>query len=552
VLHRRFHLNVEARTKVALIIWLTSLKGVRRKYTMDKPQRPDEDQDRPPENSTEKEAEGTPSEESNELDGLSHQFSARIEGLRELLEVISPHVAALDRPEGIEGTIDQSGLSEHGKEVLRDVFISGFGPEAEPRGEGSTQSESNGEESERDGAAVSMSPDQTIEVKGSGQSENPAEVSELDGPVPLDEAPPEVKAFVDVAVEEPSGVLKVLRRMTQGIIAPRVSLLHGSLLTVAVASFEFLLAGLFSHHLITYPKQLKDDEREFSLADLVELGSIEEARRVLVERRVDGFMRRAVDDWSRWSKKTLGEAFDELCIDFAHLNEVFQRRHVIVHSGGAVSRLYIERVDLSTEDCPKLGENLPVSASYMQSALDELEVLGHGLIALARSKWTPSDPGEASVQLNTKIFDLLQARRWKSARKLALVGESLGQPDSDRWMIVVNGWLAAKRDGEFDVCRASVVDWDVSALANRFKLARACLLDEVDEAFDLLALTLAEPKRKPGHMWEWPLFDDLRSDPRFADAFVQAGYTPRDHALDVASSSDGGASSAQESNEPLS
>jgi hypothetical protein len=439
----------------------------------------------------------------DELDNLSHQFSARIEGLRELLEVISPHVAVLDSPEGFESTIDQSGLSVRGKTVLRDLFVSGLNVEIES----GTKSDDSPE------PAREQTPETDDELV----------------PVPLDEAPREIREFVDLATEEPRGVSKVLRRVTQSLIAPRASLLHGSLLTVAVASFEFLVAGLFSHHLITYPRQLKDDEREFSLADLVELGSIEEARRVLVERRVDNFMRRSIDDWSRWSKQTLGEAFDQLCVDFAHLNEVFLRRHAVVHSGGVVNRLYLERVDLQGEERPELGQDLPVSASYMQSALDELEVLGHGLIGLARSKWTPSNPEKASDYLNGKIFDLLQAQRWKLARKLAVVGESLGQPDSDRWMITVNGWLAAKRLEEFEVCSDQVVNWDVSALANQFKLARACLLDEIDEAFDLLATILAEPERKPGHIWGWPLLDDLRPDSRFIKVFVDAGYSPDDH-----------------------
>lgn len=423
-----------------------------------------------------------------ELDELSAQFSARIEGLRELLDVIAPHVAVLDQPAGLENTIAHSELSNHGKEVIRDLFIP---PEKEP-----------GDESQ----------DAPLLRIDRSSGDPPAEAE----PVPPDELPAEIRAFSDLVQEEPGEVIRIMQRMTHGEIVPRASLLHGSLLTVAVASFEFLVAGLFSFHLLAYPNQLKDDEQEFSLADLVELGSIEEARRLLIEKRVDAFMRRGLEDWSRWSERVLGIPFSDLTMDFNHLNEVFQRRHIVVHSGGAVSRLYLERVHHGDEP-PQLGEDLPVSADYMRLALDELEVLGHGLIAVARSKWDPENPDRAAIEVNAAVYDLLRAKRWHEARKLAQVGREIAKSDSSKWMLTVNGWLAMRGLGELSACREEIASWDVSALAPEFKLARACLLEEVDEALRHLELTLKESGGHLRPIWQWPLLDEMRSDPRLDD-----------------------------------
>jgi hypothetical protein len=413
---------------------------------------------------------------------LSDQFSARIEGFRELLEVISPHVAALDEPQGIEFAIEKSELSSQGKDIVRDIFVGA--PEEKDAVE-----ESAGDEPSRQGETGLT------------------------------------KEFTELVRKEPSGMLRVLRRFAQGVIVPRSSLLHGSLLTVAVASFEFLLAGLYGQHLIQFPKQLDDDEKEFSLADLSEIGSIEEAQRVLAERRVDGFMRRGIDDWSKWSKKTLGQSFEELCMDPGRFTEVLQRRHIVVHSGGIVNRLYLERVSLPAQDQPKLGEELAISATYMGSALDELEVLGYGLAALAWAKWDREKPDNASVFLNSRIYDLLKGKRFRLARKLAEVGDGLGQSDAYRWTVKVNGWIATKRMDGLEACRSSISDWDVTALSNDFKLAKACLLDESEKAFRLLVPVIQEAEA-PGSVWDWPLLDDLRDDSRFDAVFAEAGYAP--------------------------
>jgi hypothetical protein len=418
-----------------------------------------------------------------QLEVLADQFNARIEGFRELLEVTSPQVAALDKPEGIEHAIRKSGLSSRGKNIVKSMFI------------------------------VSEDEDQTEST-----GPDPATAKQVDVGT--------TGEFTDLVQNEPSGLLRVLRRFTQGVLVPRSSLLHGSLLTVAIASFEFLLAGLYGEHLIKYPNQLEGEEKEFSLSDLTEIGSIDDARRLLAERRVDAFMRRGVTDWSKWSENTLGRSFQDLCLDYDRFNEALQRRHIVVHNGGLVSRLYLERVPSTFPEHPKLGSDLPITTEYMGHALDELEVLGFGLSALAWSRWEPDGSEDASSFLNSRIYDLLKAQRFAPAMKLACLGEHLRSSDSRRWMIAVNGWIAQKRLEGLESCKSTISSWDTTALSERYKLAKACLLEESDEAFRLLALVVgdAETDLSPGEVWDWPLLDNLRSDPRFDTVFSEVGY----------------------------
>lgn len=460
-----------------------------------------------------------PNDEQNEqesrdqLEKLSGQFSARVEGLRELLEAIAPHAAALDRPDRLKRHIEQSGLLPDGKRLLSDLLI------FEEDGEGVDEPRRELSEKSEDGPDL---------------DEGAIQADSADIEMSAESVPDEAVELTELIRHQPTAVLKVLRQFTRGFVAPRASLLNGSLLTVAIASFEFLLAGLYAYHLLQHPKQLETDEKEFSLADLVEIGSVQDAQQAIAERRVEAFIGKRLDEWSAWSERILGQSFDELSLDASHLNEMFQRRHLIVHTGGAVDRRYLQRVDFPDGEQPSIGDELPVSDRYLYLALDELEVLGHALIAVARGKWQAEKTNEAAGELNGKILELMQANRWMPARKLAEVGCTLKQADSARWVIQVNGWLAIKRLGEFDHCRQEVEEWDVTALADKFKLAKASLLDEVDTAFELLVSTLKSSDVMPGDAWDWPLFDGMRDDARFAQAFAEVGYSREEDESDKA------------------
>jgi hypothetical protein len=162
----------------------------------------------------------------------------------------------------------------------------------------------------------------------------------------------------------------------------------------------------------------------------------------------------------------------------------------------------------------------------MRSALAELEVLGHGLVAMARYKWDSENTDRAAESLNIAVYDLLRSERWAEAKKLAEVGCRIAHSDSSKWMLTVNGWLAMRGLDELDGCREEIRQWDVSALSPQFRLARASLLDEADEALEQLELTLKESTGHLRPIWEWPLLDGLRDDPRTIEIFCRFGYAP--------------------------
>lgn len=415
------------------------------------------------------------------------QFHGRLDGLRELQEIISPHAAALDitGDGGVSRLIEKGGFSESGTEVMRAVFES---------------DDESGESADGD----------TSGAQGNGEKLSP-------------EREQKALEFADVVTNELNAFQGFLRRFVRNAVAPREELLNSSLLTLAVAAFENLLALLVTEHLRRFPGTLESEEKAFSLADLQGVGSIDDARTVLIERRVDNFMRKGLDDWSAWAVKTLGASFDELCIDLDSVKEIFQRRHLVVHAGGIVNRMYLERAPRTEESRPELGTYLSTNGDYILGALDELEVLGDLLLFSAWNKWTQGKDRDAGrEEFESRVLELMDGGRWAVVQRLCDQAAEFDVSTATHLVFQVNRWIAMKNLGRFDdQCRAEVEQWDTSALATVYVMARSVLLDEEKRALELLEIALASGEIERRAAETWPLLKDLREGRKFKKAVAK-------------------------------
>lgn len=301
----------------------------------------------------------------------------------------------------------------------------------------------------------------------------------------------------------------------------KLNLLRDSMLVTGVAAYETLLAGVFTHQMYANPGLLDQETPEFSLKQLLEFGSIEDARHHSIERRVDKFMRDAPEKWKKWLADKAGIDIDAMAIDAAVFDELFLRRNIIVHNGGLVSREYIERSGSSPKDVP-LGTRLPVSTEYLETALDELTIVGVGIAAAAWAKWFSDELPYVQKQLERTTYALLEAERNRACRQLSKIALELPVAGWSAEAIRVNQWIATKEQEGVDAIRDEVGAWDVTALSGEFTLARDALLDDCDAVFKGLPPLLEQGKVNALFLAEWPLLRSVRTDPRYAE-LVDAG-----------------------------
>lgn len=402
---------------------------------------------------------------------LLRQFTLTIEAIREVLDTVTPHVANLD--EGERATYSLPPMSEEGSnrmgEVLREL-------------------DNERESHAKDGEDRTAPLDDT-QVKKLGE-----------GLMAAYESDPE-------SLRTAGEVFEILSVRPQ-----RQQLLHSSLLAMAVGTLETAIAGVGTQHYSLHPNALPWEEKEFTLGELAEFSDLSDARAAAISRRVEDLMRSGFDAWDRWFDNLLGKGFAELAADREILHEAIQRRHLVVHNGGRVSRQYRSRVPACTTE---VGEELRIDREYLGHALNAIAIFGVRLILNAWAKWLPGDR-DASRVASKYVFDLLNESHNQVAFHVAQTAIPLATDAEQRINLQVNQWQAQKRISGTDSIREEVVEWDVSALNPRYAAAKAALLGEFEQLFALLPEMIEHHELGPDDLRGWPLFREARKEEGWA------------------------------------
>ena len=296
---------------------------------------------------------------------------------------------------------------------------------------------------------------------------------------------------------------------------PRLPIVYRGMLTNLVSTFEILFGEIVREYYRRSPGAL-GAAQEFSLRDLQQLTSIDEALAVAIDRRVDALMFQSFDSWIAWYEKSFGFSLTKHALDWNRLSEVIQRRHVVIHNAGKVSRQYLDRVE-GVEQGLSVGDMLHVDSAYLEDAVDECLVVGIRALMLSWGKLEPEEKPKMIDAVHSTVTTLMSERRWRSVEALA---SSLFQWDASSYgkeVARTNRFLAQKRRNGLDGVRREIENWDVSALALEFHLVKAALADNVDLAFEIMPRVILSESVDRNSFYSWPVLEELRSDPRFLE-----------------------------------
>lgn len=434
---------------------------------------------------------------SNFLRGAISTFLAELDALRELATTLPPHAAALDNTNALAKAVFDMSFEHLPEEKRRRAvpaiqkWLDATRPIAEPAAE---QQKSVDRDKAADAALLGV-------------------VEAFDDPVAA-------HTFFTKFYGLPRHV-------------PRTGLLRTLLVISAVSALEVLIGNVATAFYRLNNDALsagaeKQKEKDFAFAELKTYRSIEEAVDALIARRVDALMRDGLDDWSAWFSRNLKLDFKSIAMDWPETVELFQRRHCFVHSGGRVTRRYIE----ATGSSRTRGEALDATEEYLGRATDLVTVIGALLAVGAATKLLPEDCDTFTGDLSSKVFfGLMVPGHWMAVR--GICGKAVGLCATERSAHVfkVNGWLAQKRvAGNVDVIRPDVAAWDTSALDSELKLVKLALLNDVDRALPLMKTILERGELSLTAVQMWPVFAELRADPRFGEyvPLLSTAPGPRD------------------------
>jgi hypothetical protein len=265
------------------------------------------------------------------LHSALQQLWSSIDAIRHLDEHLAPRAAELDEDRLSPAALTAIGsLSTERQEALRAWWEKHAADDEAP--------------SESPSTAPNPAEPTRADVESTGEPK--PEPAEPDG------SDDELAQILDNRVV----VTEFVNHLVRTLGAPRrESLLRRSLLVTAFGAFEVLVGALVREFYLEHPGAI-GDEPKFTLKDLQDLETLDDARDHAVSVKVDSLLQEDLARWEKWFANHPKLTMANLCIDRAALDEMFQRRHIVVHNNGLVSRLYLRRLagrpDLPALDTP--------------------------------------------------------------------------------------------------------------------------------------------------------------------------------------------------------
>ncbi|WP_146085315.1 hypothetical protein [Rathayibacter sp. AY1G1] len=292
----------------------------------------------------------------------------------------------------------------------------------------------------------------------------------------------------------------------------RSDMMLESLFVSSIAEFEIFIARLVAIGLGYNPAPLYQGGKSYELAEIRKHETIESLVANAIDDKVDDLMRDGLSAWMKYLQKILRAETDWMT---NLLIEVFNRRHVLVHAGGRVSRQYIDSVR-HIEPTVVLNSRLEVSFAYLEDSQNRLLIVAIALTQLARVAIANSPEGKKADKFRpdedfTKFtYDLLRFGRSDVVADLFPRIDSLLTESVTIEYSRANWFHARKmRDGVAAV-RKDVEAWDVSAMDELLVLARLCILEDLDDARRLATSLSKKGKLSPTQFLTWPILEPLR------------------------------------------
>ena len=310
------------------------------------------------------------------------------------------------------------------------------------------------------------------------------------------------------------------------VLVPRA--LFVSLVSVFDAHIGRLIRYLFKIR----PEALNSSANTLTYSQLVEFGTIENARDYVVEKEVETVLRKSHTEQFDWLEAKFGLPLRKDLPAWTTFIEVTERRNLFVHSNGVVSRQYLEVCKKNS--CPILndlcvGKSLSLKGEYFLAAHECLFEIGVKLSQVLWRKVQPDDIQTADGSLVTVCYELLAEGRYRLARVLLdFATETLPRYSSDEYRLtfIVNRAQAYKWLGDEEKARNILSAEDWTAKANKFKLAQMVLLDDFKAAAEFMR-RIGTGEHMDMHSYrEWPLFREARKSKEFADAFEEVFKEP--------------------------
>lgn len=293
-----------------------------------------------------------------------------------------------------------------------------------------------------------------------------------------------------------------------------------------VSLFDAFLSRTLKNVYKAKPDILNSCTRQISFTELIEFGSIENAREFIIDKEIETLLRDSHISQFEWLSKRLDVKLTTLPSwkDFIELTE---RRNLLVHADGRASMHYIEtckKYDIKIDQAIVPGSRLTITPEYYMNACNCVAEIGLKLSQVLWRKLLPLELEDAEESYIDICFDLLIQHDYKLAEKLLSLSleKAFKKVNAESgFYMTINLAIALKGQEKTKELKRLLNTIDFSALSSKFKLASFVLEDMHTEAACLMKKIGNSEEVTEANYTDWPLFRWFRKTDEFKKAFKE-------------------------------
>lgn len=277
-------------------------------------------------------------------------------------------------------------------------------------------------------------------------------------------------------------------------------------------------------YFLVRPEIISTSERNISFKELVCFGSIDEAREHILEKEIEAVIRKSHPEQIAWLENKLEMPLTKGLNIWSDFVEIFERRNLLVHTGGVISSQYMlvcktHGVDITGRT---VGQRLEIGPSYYRRSADIILEFGIKLAQVLWRKLKPDEIEKADKALNNFAYRQLARRQYLLAStilKFGLIDMKKHGSEMVRKMMVVNYANALKLGGSKDEAEKIIIAEDWSAVTDDYKICVAAVRDDTKTVVEMMGKVVASEIMKKNDFRRWPVFEKMREDAVFLEAF---------------------------------
>lgn len=330
------------------------------------------------------------------------------------------------------------------------------------------------------------------------------------------------KEWVDKNPDKLIPLYKLIQRTTKQPPAHGKILRRGAFVMM-YSFFEMLLADLVRVFYSMYTDALtQSDKRMISLSELREFSSlsISDIENHFIAKEVDNILRENLQKQLDYFKGKPGISLAPLSKYREALNEISQRRNLIMHTDGFVDDRYLAITSAEFRETRGIEKNvrLNITMEYFQAAFDTLLIFGAAITQICWRKWLKSDGGKADKALSDVIFFALERGRCLAVRELAQMTPNLKVSLPYSLAITLNHAIAERELGEKKNLARLIKELSGFPMSPDLKIALSVLREDYERTYELL-----QQAKKDEQIYkmsiDWPLFHPIRYEERLIEIF---------------------------------